>query len=222
VSAKACDCLKWKYKGNAHLEAGRVELAIDAYNKAALATGMVERQEGIVLLLRASAYLCQAETHKLELQKAVDELTDMVPESENVKALMLATKHNTPPLLVNSILTKVLNDGKRQEVQFRQTQFRHGLYQYALLHAAQDSLRATELLSSYPTSWLRAGEILSGLWKLKESTQYYERAIALDSSLEAGLAPVIERLKKRQDLLERARAYGWPEDTLRLALDVAG
>jgi hypothetical protein len=179
----------------------------------------VERQEGIVLLLRASAYLCQAETHKVELQKTVDELTDMVPQSENLKALILATKH-TP--LANSILTKVLHEGKRQEEQFRQTQFRHGLYQYALLHAAQDSLRATELLSSYPTSWLRAGEILSGLWKLKESTQYYERAIALDNSLEAGLAPVIERLKKRQDLLERARAYGWPEDTLRLALDVAG
>ena len=184
----------------------------------ALATG-VERQEGIVLLLRASAYLCQAETHKVELQKTVDELTDMVPAAENLKALILATKH-TP--LANSILTKVLHEGKRQEVQFRQTQFRHGLYQYALLHAAQDSLRATELLSSYPTSWLRAGEILSGLWKLKESTQYYERAIALDNSLQPGLAPVIERLKKRQDLLERARAYGWPEDTLRLALDVAG
>jgi tetratricopeptide (TPR) repeat protein len=203
------------------LEAGKVELAIDAYNKA-LATG-VERQEGIVLLLRASAYLSQAETHKAELQKTVDELTDMVPESENLKALIMETGGNsTPPLMANSILTKVLNEGKRQELQFRQTQFRHGLYQYALLHAAQDSLRATELLSSYPTSWLRAGEILSGLWKLKESTQYYERAIALDNSLEAGLAPVIERLKKRQDLLERARAYGWPEDTLRLALDVAG
>jgi hypothetical protein len=32
---------------------------------------------------------------------------------------------------------------------------------------------------------------------------------------------VIERLRKRQELLDNARAYGWSEDTLRLALDVA-
>ena len=33
--------------------------------------------------------------------------------------------------------------------------------------------------------------------------------------------PIIEGLQKRQDLLDAARAYGWSEDTLRFALDVA-
>jgi hypothetical protein len=37
------------------------------------------------------------------------------------------------------------------------------------------------------------------------------------------LVPVIARLRKRHELLDNnARAYGWSEDTLRLALDVAG
>jgi hypothetical protein len=56
---------------------------------------------------------------------------------------------------------------------------------------------------------------VSELWKLRESLEYYERAIALDESgtLEKSLATVIGRLKKRQDLLDRARAFGWPEDT---------
>ena len=64
-------------------------------------------------------------------------------------------------------------------------------------------------------------EILMDLWKIKESTQYYERAIALEPSLEESLAPVLKRLRQRQKLLEQARSNGWPEDTLRLALDVA-
>lgn len=174
------------------------------------------------MLLRASAYLQQAEAHKVDLQSTVEDLTEMVPDSENLKGLMVEATETEQPALSNSILSQVLQEGKRQEAQFRRTQFYHGLYQYALLHAAQDSLRATELLPGYSTSWLRAGEILSELWKLKESTQYYERAIELDNDLKETLLPIIEGLKQRQDLLERARAFGWPEDTLRLALDVAG
>ena len=59
------------------------------------------------------------------------------------------------------------------------------------------------------------------LWKIKESTQYYDRAIALDDTLEDSLAKVLERLTQRQKLIDQARSKGWPEDTLRLALDVA-
>jgi tetratricopeptide (TPR) repeat protein len=193
-------------------------LALGAYNKA-LATGYT-KQEGIILLLRATAHLKQAEVHKVELETTVDELADMVPNSETVKAVLFEAIGNAA--LARSVLPKMLQQGKSQEAQFRKTQYRHGLYQYALLHAAQDALRATELLESYPTSWLRAGEILAELWKLDESRQYYERAMALDPSLQGSLEPVMDRLAKRQELVEKARANGWPEDTLRLALDVAG
>jgi len=33
--------------------------------------------------------------------------------------------------------------------------------------------------------------------------------------------PVVERLRSSQQFLDEARALGWPEDTLRLALDVS-
>ena len=209
-------------------------MAIDAYNNA-LATG-VSQQEGVVLLLRASAYLRQAEAHQVELKSTVDDLTDMEPTIPNLMAILSSSdrsgggsrKTNKPntstesPALTTYILHRVVQECKGQEAQFRRMQYRHGLYQYSLLQAAQDSLRATELLPTYSTSWLRAGEILSELWKVKESTQYYERAMALDESLEESLVSVMKRLSERQELLEEVRAYGWPEDTLRLALDVAG
>lgn len=105
---------------------------------------------------------------------------------------------------------------------FLQTKYYHGLYEYALLHATQDSLRATQLLPNYAKTWLRAGDSLAELRKLKESAQYYEKALELDPSLSNTLRPIIERLKKSQEFLDKARANGWTEDTLRVALAVTG
>ena len=112
----------------------------------------------------------------------------------------------------SSLFRRVLSDTAKQEAKFRQTQYRHGLYQYALLQASQDSLRSTQLLPTYSDSWRMAGDILSALWKLKESEQYYVRAIELDNTLSESLLPLIKRLQKRQSLLDNARAYGWSED----------
>jgi tetratricopeptide (TPR) repeat protein len=65
---------------------------------------------------------------------------------------------------------------------------------------------ATQLMPNYAASWVQAGEILSELWKLRESAQCYERAIELDETLTESLVPVIERLRKRQELLDIASA----------------
>jgi hypothetical protein len=153
----------------------------------------------------------------------------------------------TVAALQQSIFRRMLRDAQGQEFQFRRTLYMHGLYQHALLQAAQDALYSTELLPDYPTAWQQAGDVFSDLWKLQESTLFYQRAIQLDNDdydsengdsssldyyssssrpqrrrLEATLKPVIERLKRRQQLLDQARSYyGWSEDTLRLALDVA-
>lgn len=214
---KTCECLKWKYQGNGYLEAGRVASAIDAYNKA-LAVGTAD-QEGIILLMRTNAYMQRAAAHRETLKDIVDQLAGMVPEAETLQTLFEEAERE--PALARSIFRRVVADTAQQEAKFRQTQYRHGLYQYALLQAAQDSLRATQLLPAYADSWRRAGDILSELWKLKESAQYYVRAIELDHGLSEALLPVIRRLRTRQELLDSARAYGWSEDTLRLALDVA-
>jgi hypothetical protein len=155
----------------------------------------------------------------------------------------------TVAALQQSIFRRMLRDAQAQEFQFRRTLYMHGLYQHALLQAAQDALYSTELLPDYPTAWQQAGDVFSDLWKLQESTLFYQRAIQLDNDdfesdnenvdsssldgyssssrpqqrrLETILKPVIERLKRRQQLLDQARSYyGWSEDTLRLALDVA-
>jgi hypothetical protein len=164
--------------------------------------------------------LQRAASHKAKLKKIVKELMTLVPDASQLKNLYEQT--TAAPSLTNAIFRRVLTDAAHQEDSFRRTQYWHGLYQYALLQAAQDALQATQLLPLYSRGWARAGETLSELWKLSESAQYYEKAVQCDAALQPTLTPVIDRLRKRQELLESARAYGWSEDTLRLALDVAG
>ena len=171
--------------------------------------------------MRATAYLQRASSHKAQLQQIVQELMRQVPDAARLKNLYEQTQGSAPSIS-HAMFRKVLTDSAEQEETFRRTQYWHGLYQYALLQAAQDVLQATQLLPDYSRGWARAGEILSELWKLSESQQYYETAVQCDPSLATRLKTVIGRLRKRQDLLESARAYGWSEDTLRLALDVAG
>merc|ERR1719198_1163599 len=117
----------------------------------------------------------------------------------------LATSTPISPIAL-SVLKRLQANGKQQQSQVRKLQYRHGLYQMSLLSAAQDSLRATELLPNYSTSWLRAGELLSQLWRLKESKQYYETALTLDETLQESLEPILQDLQRRQDLLDRTRA----------------
>eukprot|EP00553_Chaetoceros_curvisetus_P007290 CAMPEP_0204618938 /NCGR_PEP_ID=MMETSP0717-20131115/5446_1 /ASSEMBLY_ACC=CAM_ASM_000666 /TAXON_ID=230516 /ORGANISM="Chaetoceros curvisetus" /LENGTH=264 /DNA_ID=CAMNT_0051632805 /DNA_START=138 /DNA_END=932 /DNA_ORIENTATION=+ len=217
ISVAARDCLKYTYQGNAHLEKNELDKAISSYN-AALNTGY-DAQEGIVLLLRATAYLKRAFQHQEELRKSVQDLAETVPDPENLGRLYnLAAQH---PSLSKPLFQKVLTDSKKQDGKFRQTKFRHGLYEYALLHAAQDALRSTQILPHHAKTWLRAGDALAELRKLKESAMYYQKAIDLDPTLRDRLEPVIERLERSQRFLDKAKGW-WSSDTLRLALDVAG
>jgi tetratricopeptide (TPR) repeat protein len=217
ISIQARECLKYTYEGNAHLEKNELSQAIASYN-AALAT-KYEPQEGILLLLRATAYLKRAFAHQVELRKTVNDLSDTVPDPAQLGRLyQVAAQH---PSLSKPLFHKVLNDCKVQDKKFRQTKYRHGLYEYALLHAAQDALRSTQLLPHHAKTWLRAGDALAELRKLKESVLYYQKAIELDPTLRERLEPVIERLERSQMFLEKAKGW-YSSDVLRLALDVAG
>jgi tetratricopeptide (TPR) repeat protein len=231
IDVKACDCLKWKYRANGHLEAGRIALAIETYDKAVMAATYIAnptiqmQQEGTILLMRATAYLQRAKEHKLVLQKIVQEL-DAIPEQPDAMIPLLDAVvmmgDRSIPALGPPLFRRMISDTRHYEKVFRRTQYRHGLYQYALLHAAQDSLRATQLCPAVPQAWLRAAETLADLWKVSESAQYYQQAQRLDETLAPTVQVVIDKLQRRQELLDHARAYGWSEDTLRLALDVAG
>lgn len=266
VSRETCECLKWKYKGNAFLEAGQIKPAIDAYNEA-LSTceehqsgkslPILKQQEGIVLLLRASAFLQQAQSHKEVLQTELalgDEETLSGSEvlqtllSDNLSPSLVSfplpiktekdaadkkkegpTSKKTASELEGSPLPPSVDDASTidpelfmmRKAQLRKLQFRHGLYQTSLLQAARDALRATEILPDYPVAWLRAGELLSDLWKIKESQQYYEKATSIDESLKESLSTILHQLEERRALVNEARS-SWPEDALQLALDIAG
>jgi len=309
VSQEACECLKWKYKGNTFLESGEIQSAIGAYNEALSicedyaiaqstssnvdnqAASILQQQEGIILLLRASAYLQQAQSHKEILQTDVagDEETKLpssqvlqalfsdtlspppfsplpepdvppgtsdvsdnnqkvgamgndLPEANGERAESAVGKEKEsprssstdriadPPIDIDpqmasrlSMLRKLQRNGMFRDAQLRKLQYRHGLYQMSLLQAARDSLKATEVLPNYSTAWLRAAEILSDLWKIKESKQYYEKALSVDASLKESLVSVLSELEERQELLKRARASkDLSEDSLQLALDIAG
>lgn len=133
-------------------------------------------------------------------------------------------RDNNPQTAVRlSVLSKLQTDGSLRKAQLRKIKYRHGLYQTSLLHATRDSLRATEVLPSYSTAWISAGELLSDLWKIKESKQYYEKALSIDESLKGKISEVLEGLEARQELVDRARDNKeWPEDSLQLALDIVG
>ena len=218
VDSTACECLRWNYQGNSHLERQEIGEAIACYDRA-IKTGYAD-QEGVVLLMRSTAYLKRSFQHQAKLRKVVEELEVMVPRPENLQALFATAQQN--PMLARALHEKVIQDCRLQEKQFRQIKFYHSLYEYALLHAAQDSLRATQLLPHYSKSWIRAGDALAELRKLREAARYYERAMEIDDGLMESLMPVVERLRASQQFLDEARAMGWPEDTLRLALDVSG
>ena len=74
------------------------------YNKA-LATGY-ESQEGILLLLRATAYLKRAFEHQSELRKLVADLAKTVPDPADLGRLyQLAAQH--PTTLAKPLFIKV-------------------------------------------------------------------------------------------------------------------
>ena len=164
VSAEMCDCLRWKYKGNSFLEQGNLDQAIDAYNQAlsksfAKSGSVGKKQEGLILLLRASAFLQRAQAQKAILTKITQEWE--IPNLQDQQTLIMEAFSNGGLAMANSVLNRIQKDGQKQKQIMRQIQYNHGLYQYALLRAAKDALRATEILPTYPPSFLRAAEVLN-------------------------------------------------------------
>ena len=185
------------------------------------ASSASDRRMASVLLLRSTAYLRRAFGHQAELRAVVAEMADLVPDPGALRALYgeVARCH---PATFPAVARRVERDGRAQERQSRRIRYRHSLYEYSLLNAARDALRATSLLPGSAGAWVRAGDALAELRKLRESARYYERAMELDGSLADRLVPVVERLRTSQLALDAARDEGWPDDAMRLALDVTG
>lgn len=217
VNPSACECLKYLFKGNDRLKEAKPSQAISMYNKA-LATDY-KKEEGAILMKRARAYLQRAANHRETLRTLVKDLTTSVPTAPTMNLLYQTAMEN--PSISPSIFQRISLDSRVQQSKFRQTRYRHDMFEFSLLHAAQDSLRATQLLPQKADAWLLAGDCLTELRKLKESVQYYEKAMELDPGMAETLREVIGRNRASQQFIDMARAGGFSGDTLRLALDVA-
>jgi len=216
ITLQTCDCLKLKYKGNGYLEDAKINEAIESYNRALELR--VPSQEGVILFMRAAAHAALAASQRLILQEMVKDLGEMVPTRPTLRTMYaLAARESS---LTTALLRRILNDSKTQEQQMRRIQYWHGLYQHALMKALEDALGATELLPAYAPAWERAGSILSDLWRLEESVEFYQRAMELDPLLL--LEDTLDQVRVRQKLIVDAALIASSEDKLRLGLDVKG
>jgi len=226
INDKAVDCMKNYLEGNMNLDEGDPSKAISLYDQALESIKRVQPAssadqlpKGLILMKRANAYLLRAENHRTTLRTLVTDLTDTVPSEQTMKILYQTV--STHPSLSSSIFSRLASDSKVQQQKFRGIRYRHDMYEFALLHAVQDSLQATQLLPKNSNAWLLAGECLGELRKLKESNQYYLRALELDPTKEDELRSVMEKNRVSQEFMEQAIRSGFSGDTLRLALDVS-
>jgi hypothetical protein len=238
INIKICDCMTLYIEANRYLEEGEINLAITMYDQA-LATaatisgGLMNTSSssssstsqpqlplrGSILMKRARAYQRRATNHRLILRSLVKDLSDTSPPIKSIMMLYQSTMANSQ--LSSSIFTRIASDSKVQSAKFKQVKYRHDMYEFALLHAVQDSLESTQLLSHNVNSWLLAGECLAELRKLKESNMYYQRALEIDPSMKEKLESVMEKNRCSQEFMDTARTSGFSGDTLRLAIDVA-
>ena len=238
INIKICECMTSYIEANRYLEEGEINLAITLYDQAlatAAATissgGLMNTSSppstsqqqlplrGSILMKRARAYLRRATNHRVILRTLVKDLSDT---SQPIKSIMMLYQSTVAhPQLSSSIFNRIAGDTKVQAAKYKQVKYRHDMYEFALLHAVQDSLEATQLISHNVNSWLLAGECLAELRKLKESNQYYHRALEIDPSMKETLINVMEKNRCGQEFMDTARANGFSGDTLRLALDVA-
>lgn len=222
INPKARECMVCYFEGNQNLEEGEPSQAINLYDQALSVAEQLPSQplpKGSILMKRARAYLNRASGHQEMLRTLVKELVDTVPSASTMKILYQTTSAH--PAISTPTFNRLTGDSKIQQAKFRQIRYRHDIYEFALLHAAQDSLQATQILPGNARAWLLAGECLAELRKLKESNQYYQRALEIDPGMERTLEGVMEKNRASQEFMDVARASGFSGDTLRLALDVA-
>lgn len=219
IKISAYDCIRCYFEGIQSLEEGEPSQAIALYDQALSAAQILsELPKGSILMSRARAYLKRAANHRKTLRILVKDLADTVPSATTMKILYQTA--STHPATSPSIFNRLSGDSKVQQTKFRQIRYRLDMLEFALLHAVQDSLQATQLLPQNAQAWLLAGETLAELRKLKESNQYYQRALEIDPSMDGTLKRVMEKNRVSQEFIDAARASGFSGDTLRLALDV--
>uniref|UniRef100_A0A7R9U417 Uncharacterized protein n=1 Tax=Pinguiococcus pyrenoidosus TaxID=172671 RepID=A0A7R9U417_9STRA len=195
VSPAAAECLQHNFEGNAHLDRNEVTQAIASYNKA-IDAGFKD-QEGVILVMRSTAYLQRAFSHRIDVRNTLDRNADF----QKMEAAIIAafTAAMELPYWTNTMLRLILSIGEAQAETYHNLKLHHGLYEFAVLQATDDAVRATQLLPNYSKCWLRAGEALAELRRTDEALQYFDTAVSLDPSLASVVEPIVNHLQESRD-----------------------
>lgn len=240
INITAAEVLRLNYEGNLHLKSGKVDLAIEFYDKA-LKFGDKE-QEGVLLVMRGTALLQRAYAYRLRYKDIIG-LADLVlPSMESVKTVIDGLS-GLPPKTRFTLIIELLNRvayvyskldaaPRWSEAKSRWPESREGpvvatgeellskaslswfLYEHALMGALQDLLAATVVLPGFAQAWRRAGDALSEMRLFGTAIEYYEVAVRLDGALGDILLPAIERLKVTEKLVENAELKGWSSEAI--------
>lgn len=195
--------------------------AIRAYDRALeLTDDAPAAHAGGILLRRANAYAAMAAKQRESLSEMVQSMAESIPNESTLKTVYALAKRETT--LSIPLFRRIQANSLSQAAQMRRIECANGLYQHALLKALEDALGATKVLPKYGTAWKSVAAVLSDLWRLDESLDCYQRAMALSPNLREELDRAIVGVQVRKNLLKDSATWDWPEEALRLALNVKG
>ncbi len=218
INQSSADCLKLNFQGNAHLDKNEVDQAIDCYDKAIPLSH--KGQEGVLRVMRSTAYLQRAYTHFMQFRELVDQIAQPLPDQAVFRFLEMV--QGTAPFLVVPILSRLTQAYEARGRLYRLTKFQFSLFEFAVHKACHDALTATHILPNFTKSWIRAGHGLRFLRRFKDAIACYEVVVKIDPSTAKELEQEIELLDKVQRYVENARDQGISEESLVITLDSLG
>jgi tetratricopeptide (TPR) repeat protein len=153
INQSSADCLKLNFQGNAHLDKNEVDRAIECYDKAIPLSH--RGQEGVLRVMRSTAYLQRAYTHFMQFRELVEQAAQPLPDQAFL-AFLQAT-HASSPFLVLPVLAHLSRAYQARDRLYRLTKFQFSLFEFAVHKACHDALTATHILPHFTKSWIRAG-----------------------------------------------------------------
>lgn len=218
INQSSADCLKLNFQGNAHLDKNEVDQAIGCYDKAIPLSH--KGQEGVLRVMRSTAYLQRAYTHFMQFRELVDQIAQPLPDQAVFG--LLERVHASSPFLVVPILSRLTQVYEARGRLYRLTTFQFSLFEFAVHKACHDALTATHILPNFTKSWIRAGHGLRFLRRFKDAIACYQVVVKIDPSTAKELEQEIELLEKVQRYVANAREQGVSEESLVITLDALG
>jgi hypothetical protein len=133
-----------------------VDQAIECYDKAIPLSH--KGQEGVLRVMRSTAYLQRAYTHFMQFRELVDQIAQPLPDQAVFR--FLQSTHASSPFMVVPILSRLTQAYEARGRLYRLTKFQFSLFEFAVHKACHDALTATHILPNFTKSWIRAGRFL--------------------------------------------------------------